>query len=98
MPLNLADINTDYIIQKICGNENERHHLETLGFLEGATVRILSILFGSYIVRTRKARSASIRTLQNDHRASLKYSAILSVNNKEIYLIYEKRKKCTSSL
>ena len=50
MPLNLADINTDYIIQKICGNENERHHLETLGFLEGATVRILSILFGSYIV------------------------------------------------
>lgn len=40
MPLNLADINTDYIIQKICGNENERHHLETLGFLEGATVRI----------------------------------------------------------
>ena len=73
MPLNLADINTDYIIQKICGNENERHHLETLGFLEGATVRI-------------------------DHRASLKYSAILSVNNKEIYLIYEKRKKCTSSL
>ena len=53
MPLNLADINTDYIIQKICGNENERHHLETLGFLEGATIRILSILFGSYIVPKR---------------------------------------------
>ena len=56
MPLNLADINTDYIIQKICGNENERHHLETLGFLEGATIRILSILFGSYIVRIQESK------------------------------------------
>ena len=56
MPLNLADINTDYIIQKICGNENERHHLETLGFLEGSTVRILSILFGSYIVRIQESK------------------------------------------
>ena len=56
MPLNLADINTDYIIQKICGNENERHHLETLGFLEGATVRILSILFGSYSVRIQESK------------------------------------------
>ena len=49
MPLNLADINTDYTIQKICGNEDDRHHLETLGFIEGATIRIVSVLFGSYI-------------------------------------------------
>ena len=56
MPLNLADINTDYTIQKICGNEDERHHLETLGFLEGATVRIVSILFGSYIVRVQESK------------------------------------------
>ena len=46
MPLNLADINTDYTIQKICGNEDDRHHLETLGFIEGATIRIVSVLFG----------------------------------------------------
>lgn len=56
MPLNLADTNTDYTIQKICGNEDERHHLETLGFLEGATVRIVSILFGSYIVRIQESK------------------------------------------
>ena len=59
MPLNLADINTDYIIQKICGNENERHHLETLGFLEGFC-RFFSALI---LYESRKARSASIRTL-----------------------------------
>lgn len=56
MPLNLADINTEYIIQKICGNEAERHHLETLGFIEGETVRIVSILFGSYIVRIKNSK------------------------------------------
>lgn len=56
MPLNLADINTDYIIQKICGSETERHHLEALGFIEGETVRIVSILFGSYIVRVKDSK------------------------------------------
>ena len=56
MPLNLADINTDYTIQKICGNEDHRHHLETLGFIEGATVRIVSVLFGSYIVRIKESK------------------------------------------
>ena len=56
MPLNLADINTDYTIQKICGNEDDRHHLETLGFLEGATIRIVSVLFGSYIVRIKESK------------------------------------------
>ena len=43
MPLNLADINTDYIIQKICGNEGDRHYLE-------------SILLGSYIVRIQESK------------------------------------------
>ena len=56
MPLNLADINTDYIIQKICGKEGARHYLETLGFIEGATVRIVSILLGSYIVRIQESK------------------------------------------
>ena len=42
MPLNLAVIGIDYIVQKTCGNEAERHHLESLGFVEGASVCILS--------------------------------------------------------
>ena len=58
MPLNLADINTDYIIQKICGNEGDRHYLETLGFIEGATVSALTS--SAY----RKAKSVSVRILQ----------------------------------
>lgn len=56
MPLNLADIGTDYLIQKICGNEEERHHLESLGFVEGASVCILSAFFGYYVVRIKDSK------------------------------------------
>ena len=49
MPLNLAEINQQYMIQKICGDEEQRHYLETLGFVENAAVRILSVFFGNYI-------------------------------------------------
>lgn len=42
--------------KKICGNEGDRHYLETLGFIEGATVRIVSILLGSYIVRIQESK------------------------------------------
>ena len=49
MPLNLADINTDYIIQKICGNEGDRHYL---------AVRILSVFFGNYIVMVKESKIA----------------------------------------
>ena len=42
--------------RKICGNEGDRHYLETLGFIEGATVRIVSILLGSYIVRIQESK------------------------------------------
>lgn len=56
MPLNLAVIGTDYIVQKTCGNETERHHLESLGFVEGASVCILSAFFGYYVVRIKDSK------------------------------------------
>lgn len=56
MPLNLADIGTYYTIQKICGNDKERHHLEALGFVEGAAVCILSAFFGYYVVRIKDSK------------------------------------------
>jgi len=56
MPLNLAGIGIDYIVQKICGDEDERHYLESLGFVEGASVCILSAFFGYYIVRIKDSK------------------------------------------
>ena len=60
MPLNLADINTDYIIQKICGNEGDRHYLETLGFIDGSYQSFSALTSSAY----RKAKSVSVRILQ----------------------------------
>ena len=58
MPLNLAEINQQYMIQKICGDEEQRHYLETLGFVENAAVRILSVFFGNYIVMVKESKIA----------------------------------------
>ena len=45
MPLNLAEINQQYTVQKICGDEEQRHYLETLGFVEnGATEKGMSFV------------------------------------------------------
>ncbi len=56
MPLNLAEKNKEYMIQKICGDEEHRHHLESLGFVEHETVRILSVFFGCYIVLIKNSK------------------------------------------
>ncbi|MDO4555915.1 MAG: ferrous iron transport protein A [Lachnospiraceae bacterium] len=42
MPLTLVETGVTYTIQKICGNEKQRHYIETLGFIEGVPVQILS--------------------------------------------------------
>lgn len=41
MPLNLTDFNQFYVINKICGQEKQRHYLESLGFVPGARISIL---------------------------------------------------------
>lgn len=64
MPLNLAEINQQYMIQKICGDEEQRHYLETLGFVENAAVRILSVFFGNYSSWSRRVRSRSALILR----------------------------------
>lgn len=56
MPLNLAIIGANYIVQKTCGDEDERHYLESLGFVEGASICILSAFFGYYIVRIKDSK------------------------------------------
>ncbi|MDD2972791.1 MAG: FeoA family protein [Lachnospiraceae bacterium] len=50
MPLNLAELNKHYIIQKICGQEKIRHHLETLGIIAGCEIIVLSELSEYYVV------------------------------------------------
>ena len=60
MPLNLAVICIDYIVQKTCGNEAERHHLESLGFVEGASCPHFSAIT---LFASKTARSESEKIL-----------------------------------
>lgn len=50
MPLNLADKNKIYIIQRIVGNKDMVHRLQSLGFVEGSKISVLSEINGNYVV------------------------------------------------
>lgn len=56
MPLNLADKNRIYIIQRIVGNEEMIHRLQSLGFVIGSEVSVLSEIDGNYVVVVKGAR------------------------------------------
>ena len=63
MPLNLTEFNRFYIISQICGQEKHRHYLETLGFVPGSEVTILSELHGYYIVMVKGSKIGLDKTL-----------------------------------
>ena len=56
MPLNLAEFGSLYEIHKVCGDEKERHYLESLGFTVGTRVRVLSEIHGYFIVQILESR------------------------------------------
>ncbi len=65
MPLSMADIGTDYTIMKLTGNDNIRHHLQSLGFTEGTRIIIVSRINGNLIVNVRETRIAISRQMAN---------------------------------
>ena len=58
MPLVFADSGEDNIIKRITGNNEVKQRLETLGFVPGATVRIISNNNGNFIVNIKETRMA----------------------------------------
>ena len=63
MPLSLTEFNHFYIINKVCGLEKQRHYLESLGFVPGTQVTILSELHGYYVVMVKGSKIGWIRSL-----------------------------------
>lgn len=49
MPLNLADKNKIYIIQRIVGNKDMVHRLQGLGFVVGSKISVLSEINENYV-------------------------------------------------
>lgn len=69
MPLNLTVFNQFYAINKICGQEKQRHYLESLGFVPGARISILSELHGYYLVMVKGSKIGLDKSLQNTYAA-----------------------------
>ena len=63
MPLNLADFNTKYRISKVCGQEKQRHYLESLGFVAGSEIELLSEIHGYYVVMVKGSKIGIEKTM-----------------------------------
>ena len=58
IPLCYADPGEELIIRKIGGNPEVKQHLETLGFVVGGTVKVITVLNGNVIVKVKESRVA----------------------------------------
>ncbi len=63
MPLYLAQIGEEYLIKKIGGFEETKHHLKNLGFVTGAQISVIAFMNGNVIVQIKDARVAISKEL-----------------------------------
>lgn len=56
MPLSLARSGQTVMVSRVRGNEELKHHLEELGFVEGSEVHVVSSSGGNIIVTIKGAR------------------------------------------
>lgn len=58
IPLTLADTGEENIIRKVGGNPDTKKFLESLGFVSGGTVTVISETGGNVIVNVKDSRIA----------------------------------------
>jgi ferrous iron transport protein A len=58
MPLALADLGEENTIKKIGGSPDVKKHLESLGFVVGGSVTVITSLGGNIIVNIKESRVA----------------------------------------
>ena len=58
MPLSLAQVGEENIIERIGGSPEVKRHLENLGFVVGGEVTVVNTLGGNVIVNVKEARVA----------------------------------------
>lgn len=58
MPLTLATVGEENMIKKVGGNPETRKFLESLGFVAGSMVTVISEISGNVIVNVKEARVA----------------------------------------
>lgn len=65
MPLTMAKFGEINYIKRVGGNEETKRHLETLGFVVGGAVTVISSLNGNLIVNVKDSRVAISREMAN---------------------------------
>lgn len=63
MPLSMARSGQSNVIMRITGKAQVRRHLNDLGFVEGATVTVVSELAGNLILSVKDTRIALDRAM-----------------------------------
>ena len=58
MPLSMAKRGEENFVKRILGNTEMRRHLENLGFVTGAKVKVINGLNGNLIVNVKETRVA----------------------------------------
>ncbi len=58
MPLAFANIGEEQIIKKVGGSPDVKKHLESIGFVVGCAVTVLTSLGGNVIVHVKDSRVA----------------------------------------
>jgi len=58
MPLNLADVGAELVIQRIGGSPEVKKHLEDLGFHVGSNITVINKLGENVIVKVKDSRVA----------------------------------------
>ena len=65
MPLTMAGIGKESVIQRVGGREETRRFLENLGFVVGAIVTVISEIGGNLIVNVKDTRVAIGKDMAN---------------------------------
>ena len=65
MPLSLSPTGSEVSIKAIKGKDETRRFLESLGFVVGGSVRVISELNGDLIVNIKESRVAISRGMAN---------------------------------
>ena len=63
MPLSMAPSGSENTVKKITGKDETRRFLETLGFVEGGRVTVVSEVGGNLIVNVKDARIALSKSM-----------------------------------
>ncbi|WP_347559740.1 FeoA family protein [Clostridium sp. AM58-1XD] len=65
MPLTMSKEGETTSIKRVGGREEVRRHLETMGFVPGADITVVSVNSGNVIVNVKEARVAISKEMAN---------------------------------